>query len=1089
MNRAIQPRETMLEIVSISIPILALIVGSPAPVDGRTIVPDLEIAEPVGQTWLDYARPPIGTLGAEEGATQRVPGDTLTFGFVDDDGFAVLNGTWTFDHGSSDPLEGWVQDDITEQEDAYFRQIDATIWEADPWNTVDAPVLRGLGSAWVGAFGSEARDLCWTGGLGYGNDWRQRLVSPVFTWDGSTDVDLTWVHFYDLEENFEYSLVYLRTLPSGTETELRRYTNSGGLAPDHPANPPVGLDDSLTLTAADFQGETEFQILFVMTSDGSWSDEDGLYPVEYGPVSIDDVMLAGVGPTGSDDVSFGFETDLEGWTAEAIPGIGEFTGVAPLSDYGIDVPCGCELDGNVLELHAGVGPDAFHPVGQRQLAISPPVDVLSDVTPFLPADEILQIDMLWDQYSDMPRGNGVFYRPGAMYYPWTCPVTGDIGWSGRVGQNTYFFAEGPTCTALRADLSVTDVPVPPDAELVRVVYEVFSSCDAFGIPPEQCTGMTNASPLVDNVQIRFTSMPDAPPITIDAGTRYQDGYPKGSGWSMTDAGNSNVIRNVVGFGNSAPFVLGDSLAITGPVVTTASTRWESKLWFRLPRVSPLANTPYRTWRDRVADGFAIDPELAGDGPIEFTWAYMDSCQQGTNAWTRKACSYFREDDDDFDIGSGELSDGNEILPDGILLAGTQVEYFITASYLDRPQYRTILPDTAGGYFLEFEILPRVRMEGSHARWPTVLYVDADEAGAQDYIEEALNRLGIDHDRYDYGDPTSNWKAPFALGGTGLDNNGINLGQLLQYSTVLVNTGSRSGPYLMWPEDFSLLNSWLQYEPFYPLPDVQHLILNGDDITARVAQAYPALLTRLEVSVTNDSYRDLTGDDADCVGVTAPDDAYFPLLFEDTPYELTAYGNACPELWEFDVLAPAGPGGHGNRYYRRLGSDDETAFQQVVRDALGTADNFRSVVDGVSWHHLASPGSGGDCDPTFEEVVQAIVHELGAEYDWLVNGAPSSTPPVDGTQITTQLLDSRPNPFRDETRIAFRLAAEQNVEITIFDATGRRIRRLLDEPRSAGAHNVVWDGRNDAGGNVPSGLYWYRIETDGYERASRILRIR
>ena len=86
MNRAIQPRETMLEIVSISIPILALIVGSPAPVDGRTIVPDLEIAEPVGQTWLDYARPPIGTLGAEEGATQRVPGDTLTFGFVDDDG-------------------------------------------------------------------------------------------------------------------------------------------------------------------------------------------------------------------------------------------------------------------------------------------------------------------------------------------------------------------------------------------------------------------------------------------------------------------------------------------------------------------------------------------------------------------------------------------------------------------------------------------------------------------------------------------------------------------------------------------------------------------------------------------------------------------------------------------------------------------------------------------------------------------------------------------------------------------------------------------------------------------------------------------
>ena len=83
---------------------------------------------------------------------------------------------------------------------------------------------------------------------------------------------------------------------------------------------------------------------------------------------------------------------------------------------------------------------------------------------------------------------------------------------------------------------------------------------------------------------------------------------------------------------------------------------------------------------------------------------------------------------------------------------------------------------------------------------------------------------------------------------------------------------------------------------------------------------------------------------------------------------------------------------------------------------------------------------------------------------------------------TTLLQNYPNPFNPETWIPFVLAEPADVEIGIYDLSGRRVRRLELGNRNAGVyHNkekaAYWDGNNDAGEVVSSGVYYYELRTD------------
>lgn len=88
-----------------------------------------------------------------------------------------------------------------------------------------------------------------------------------------------------------------------------------------------------------------------------------------------------------------------------------------------------------------------------------------------------------------------------------------------------------------------------------------------------------------------------------------------------------------------------------------------------------------------------------------------------------------------------------------------------------------------------------------------------------------------------------------------------------------------------------------------------------------------------------------------------------------------------------------------------------------------------------------------------------------------------------------LAPGRPNPFRGLTRFDYSLAEGGPAELRVFDVSGRSVRSLLRGMLDAGTHRAEWDGRDDHGRVVPSGVYLARLETARGIESERVIHLR
>jgi flagellar hook assembly protein FlgD len=91
------------------------------------------------------------------------------------------------------------------------------------------------------------------------------------------------------------------------------------------------------------------------------------------------------------------------------------------------------------------------------------------------------------------------------------------------------------------------------------------------------------------------------------------------------------------------------------------------------------------------------------------------------------------------------------------------------------------------------------------------------------------------------------------------------------------------------------------------------------------------------------------------------------------------------------------------------------------------------------------------------------------------------------ELPTQFALHRnfPNPFNPSTTLRFDLPQAGMVELTIYDVTGRRVRTLVRETLAAGRQEVVWQGRDDGGRQVASGVYLYKLKAGSYVETRRM----
>jgi hypothetical protein len=89
----------------------------------------------------------------------------------------------------------------------------------------------------------------------------------------------------------------------------------------------------------------------------------------------------------------------------------------------------------------------------------------------------------------------------------------------------------------------------------------------------------------------------------------------------------------------------------------------------------------------------------------------------------------------------------------------------------------------------------------------------------------------------------------------------------------------------------------------------------------------------------------------------------------------------------------------------------------------------------------------------------------------------------------RLYQNHPNPFNPQTSIRFDVPAEAGrvpVTLAIYSVRGERVRTLVDEDRAPGAYHVVWDGRDQNGVTVGSGVYFYSLRAGTFQSSRRMV---
>ena len=165
-------------------------------------------------------------------------------------------------------------------------------------------------------------------------------------------------------------------------------------------------------------------------------------------------------------------------------------------------------------------------------------------------------------------------------------------------------------------------------------------------------------------------------------------------------------------------------------------------------------------------------------------------------------------------------------------------------------------------------------------------------------------------------------------------------------------------------------------------------------------------------------------------------------------------------------------------------------------------DFYVIYRGLSDDFTPSPGNliASPCDTMHFDgewrwddgycykVAAVDVHGNESEYALLCSdNITGEETPV--TPLATYLEQNFPNPFNPSTRIAFGINEPGRVSLRIYDAAGRLVRTLINEEREAGVYSEAWNGRDNVGSAVASGIYFYNLTAGSFKETKKMVLLR
>ena len=153
-----------------------------------------------------------------------------------------------------------------------------------------------------------------------------------------------------------------------------------------------------------------------------------------------------------------------------------------------------------------------------------------------------------------------------------------------------------------------------------------------------------------------------------------------------------------------------------------------------------------------------------------------------------------------------------------------------------------------------------------------------------------------------------------------------------------------------------------------------------------------------------------------------------------------------------------------------------SFSKTIRfgDCNGTLGGFQIDTDGDEVCN--------DIDQCPDEGIDTTTDPKPVES----NGCLNTTTNLNLFPANYSISQNYPNPFNPKTRIQYTTPQYSTIKIDIYDIRGNIVNTLIDTPHQPGQYHVTWDGKNKFGTLVPSGIYFYKIEAEGFRSIKKLV---
>jgi hypothetical protein len=210
--------------------------------------------------------------------------------------------------------------------------------------------------------------------------------------------------------------------------------------------------------------------------------------------------------------------------------------------------------------------------------------------------------------------------------------------------------------------------------------------------------------------------------------------------------------------------------------------------------------------------------------------------------------------------------------------------------------------------------------------------------------------------------------------------------------------------------------------------------------------------------------------------------------------------------DYTILTPPdirgvtyGPAGRNAGWQLKASQID--SLQKIILCGFISFTSFPASDDTLLYLHFKLAGGAGPatvvCDSclwtTFPEQYLSITDVAAIERipQWnpgvlMLGGTAAGDHGAGITPLVYGLDQNLPNPFNAQTKINFSMPAANHVKLVVFNVLGQEVVTLLDQKLDANRHEVVWDGTDDAGHTVGSGVYWSQLTAGDYSSNKKMV---